>query len=121
MRKTVLVVDGGGPVRRCVERKFRKWSCVVFTALGSQEALPILETLRVDILIANLEAPGVSGSGLLRRARQVQPALACVVVHGSPEEALAKVGDGESPRPSQQAVTSNRQPRLFGECYAGVR
>lgn len=58
----------------------------VLTATSSREALEILERTTpgtLDLLIADLLMPGMDGNELVRRAKQMHPALPTLIVSGT--------------------------------------
>ena len=59
----------------------------VFTATSGEEAVQILESNRISHLTTDIRMPGMDGFELLRRAREKNPDIHCVVMtaHGSDE------------------------------------
>jgi CheY-like chemotaxis protein len=57
----------------------------VFTAASAEQALPILDAQRVDVLIVDLGLPGMSGSELAVQARRKYPDLHVVIASGNPD------------------------------------
>ena len=77
----VLLVEDDEDLRGMLEGmlpEFEVRSC----ATGS-EALDVLQTERVDVLLTDLELPGVSGEVLARFARALPRAVAVVVMSGN--------------------------------------
>ncbi len=55
---------------------------IVGTANDGLTALSLVETLHPDLLVTDIRMPGCSGIELLRRAKECQPGLLCIVVSG---------------------------------------
>lgn len=53
---------------------------VAFTATGGEEALAIMETNHVDLLVADVCMPKMDGLKLITAAKQINPALRCIII-----------------------------------------
>ncbi|WP_020066443.1 response regulator [Paraburkholderia caledonica] len=60
----------------------------VFTAASGEQALPILDAHRVDVLVVDLGLPGMSGSELAVQARKKYPKLHVVIASGNPDPSV---------------------------------
>ena len=78
----VLVVDDERDVVSYCERALARSGYTVSSAYDPYEALRLLESTRVDLLITDLRMPGMSGLELLTAARAHQPDLDAVVITG---------------------------------------
>lgn len=82
LQTRVMVIEDHGLVRAFFER----WLATLprFQPAGSarsgEEALAILETLRPDIVLVDLQLPGIDGLEFVRAARQLRPQLRALVV-----------------------------------------
>ena len=79
---TVLFVDDDPLVMRSMERMLRDEPYVVLTANGSAEALALMETSHVDVIISDECMPGMSGSELLATVRAKYPSCIRMMLTG---------------------------------------
>jgi PAS domain S-box-containing protein len=71
---TVLVVDDQPDARELILRVLEDCSARVLTAGSAEEAVPLVESGRPDVLITDIGMPVVDGYELLRRVRELGPA-----------------------------------------------
>jgi CheY-like chemotaxis protein len=85
--RRVLVVDDEPAVRHIVVRLLRMAGYEANEAQSGEEALEILESTGADIVLVDLEMPGMSGQTLFHAARSRWPELAgtLIVMSGDPE------------------------------------
>jgi len=78
----VMIVEDQGMVRMFLER----WLAGLpgFTLVGSarsgEEALPLVESARPDVVLVDFQLPGMDGLEFMQAARQVRPQLRALVV-----------------------------------------
>jgi DNA-binding NtrC family response regulator len=92
----ILVVDDEPDmVDNCV-RILRRAGHRCLTATDPHRALALLESERPDLLLTDLKMPEIDGLTLLRRARELDPALPVVVItaFATIESAVAAIKDG---------------------------
>lgn len=67
----------------------------VYVASGASEAMSILRSREVDVLITDLNMPGIDGGQLLREVRRTFPQIARIMISGYAEakEVMRTVGD----------------------------
>jgi PAS domain S-box-containing protein len=70
---TVLVVDDQPDARELILRVLEDCSARVLTAASADEALPLVESARPDVLISDIGMPVADGYELLRRVRELGP------------------------------------------------
>lgn len=73
---TVLVVDDESYIVGSVAALLQcqhQWNMEVYRAFSGEEALSILTTTRIDILLADIRMPGMSGLELVKRTRTLWP------------------------------------------------
>ena len=94
---SILFVDDEGEILDLISRILRGASFEVLTAVGGEEALAILRTRRVDVLVSDMDMPDMDGIGLLRRVRAEHPSTLRMVLTGAAtaERALAAINEGE--------------------------
>jgi two-component system, NtrC family, response regulator HydG len=96
MRSRVLIVDDEPDmVDNCLRILGRAgYDCRATT--DAHEALGLLESNTPDLLLTDLKMPGMDGMELLRRAREIDPALPVIVItaFATIESAVAAVKEG---------------------------
>ena len=75
-----LLVDDDALVVRAFERNLRGLN--VEAAVGGEAALRLLESLRFDILLTDIEMPGVDGIQVIEYARRFAPQLPVIAFSG---------------------------------------
>ena len=82
MAVTVLVADNDAGVRSLLAEVVRRSGCAVVEADNGVDAVALVEQRPVDILVCDLDMPGVAGEEVVARvaARSAPPAI--VVVSG---------------------------------------
>jgi len=99
LASTVLVVDDEPVVLDVCSRLLaREPDLVVTQATSAEEALPLLESQRIDILITDKNLPQMSGIELISEARRLQPTLEAMMITGyaSSESVIAAFAAGAS-------------------------
>src|SRR5262249_6361106 len=66
------------------------------TSTDPQRALALVESERPDLVLTDLKMPGIDGMEVLRRAREMDPALPVIVItaFATIESAVAAIKDG---------------------------
>lgn len=67
--KTVMIVDDDPFLVSVYQTKFQAEGFAVHTAAGGIEALDALKSVQVDVVVLDLQLPGMSGSEVLRKIR----------------------------------------------------
>ena len=97
---TVLVVDDEAPMRALERRILEHGPYEVLEASGAAEAFGILKSGRhIDLLIADLDMPELSGEEMVRRIHAVRPGQKVLYVSGNVDRLLDArqiLGDGEA-------------------------
>jgi len=96
----VLVVDDSSMIREVLTRILEYQGATV-TAVGTADrALDLLEQLRPDVLLSDLEMPGKDGYWLIGRVRALSPdrggltPAACLTARTDPEDRARILGAG---------------------------
>jgi two-component system probable response regulator PhcQ len=94
---TVLVVDDEPRVLAALRRTLRDRAYRVLTADDARQALDVLAAGGVDILVSDIDMPGMSGIELIKEARRRHPEVIRLLLTGdaSLESALSAINDGE--------------------------
>ena len=87
--KTVLVVDDSVMLINYLEESFQKYQedFNLITANDGSEAIELLKTTPISLLITDLQMPRIDGLGLLAFATKYYPNIPCIVMsaHGTPK------------------------------------
>lgn len=80
-RPVVLVVEDNERIRKAEAEALRSRGYDVHTATSTEEALALLTSTRIDLLITDMHLPGeIQGVALARRAREQWPEVKIVIV-----------------------------------------
>jgi DNA-binding NtrC family response regulator len=82
MNRQLLIVDDDEVIRLLLESHFRQRGFTCQVASGGNEALEILSRGQTQVLITDLDMPGMDGIALLRAVRKQGLFTRCVVVTG---------------------------------------
>jgi len=95
-RARVLVVDDEPDMVENCSRILQRGGYEVLTATDPRRGLAMLESERPDLLLTDLKMPEVDGMELLRRARELDPALPVIMItaFATIESAVAAVREG---------------------------
>ena len=93
---TILVVDDEELYRRALERILRRVGHQVEMAPDATEALHVITAKPVDLVLCDIQMPGINGLELVRQIREMQPDLPCIVMTGfnTPENSLEALQAG---------------------------
>ena len=96
MKPKILIVDDEKPLRDTLARWFRpSYECLL--APDADAALDVVRaTPDLALMISDIRMPGEDGVTLLRRAREIHPGLAAILLtaYGTVELAVAAMKDG---------------------------
>ncbi len=86
----MLVVDDEELYRRALERILVRVGHTVTTARDASEALAAVSSETLDLVLADIRMPGLSGLELVRQIHDVEPDLPCIVItgYGGPEQSV---------------------------------
>ena len=95
-RSHVLIVDDEELYRRALERILTRCGHGVVTAPGASEAMQIVSSEPLDLVLCDVRMPGISGLELIRQIREADPDLPCIVVtgYGSAEQSVEALHAG---------------------------
>jgi two-component system, cell cycle sensor histidine kinase and response regulator CckA len=95
----VLVVDDESPIRQMERRILEKGGYRTMEASGGEEAIAMLSAINPDLLIADLDMPGLAGEEMVRRIHVVRPHLKVLYVTAHIDrllDAQSIIWDGEA-------------------------
>lgn len=82
MTKTLLLVDDEENILRSLVRLLRKQEYEILTASSGESALGIMAEREVHVILSDQRMPGMTGSELLSRVRQLYPETVRMVLSG---------------------------------------
>lgn len=96
MKFNVLIVDDEKNIRAGLGRALELDGYRTILAADGQEALDVVRDEEVDLIIADLKMPRVSGEELLRKVVDQHPAIPVIILtgHGTIETAVQAMRDG---------------------------
>lgn len=108
----VLCVDDSEPMRKLVSLVLAVAGHQVTVACCGTEALQKLREQKFDLLVSDVNMPGMSGLELIAFARQICPEMPILVLTTENQERMNSFGPAHS---ADGWVQKPFQPRLFGE------
>ena len=80
----VLIAEDEPPVARFIQKLTERAGPfrIVAVCVNGEEALEAIERLRPEILITDIQMPGMNGLSLIRRATAIVPDLQSVIISG---------------------------------------
>jgi len=87
----LLIVDDKLEIHQLMRRYFEKSPYDLVCADNGQQALDLLSTTPVALMLLDLKMPGMDGLTVLKTAKQIQPSLRVIMLtaHGGVQEAVA--------------------------------
>jgi CheY-like chemotaxis protein len=86
---TVLIVDDSVMLINYLKDSFKEYKdeFELITANDGQEAIEILKSKSISLLVTDLEMPNIDGLGLLSYKNEYYPSIPCIVMsaHGTPK------------------------------------
>ena len=82
IRGSILVVDDDALFRAALDRYLGSEGYDVTVAKNPDEALASLGQHAFDVVLTDLKMPGLDGVALVRRIRELDPSVVCVVITG---------------------------------------
>ena len=80
MTKTILAVDDQAMIRSLVQGILRKNGYEVITAESGEDCLRALEKTRPDLVLLDVDMPGMNGFETCREIRKTRPDLKCPII-----------------------------------------
>ncbi len=114
--ESILVVEDDDEIRSLMERALARRGYSVLTAAHPGEAILVSERHagRIDLIVADIGLPIMSGSDLVKRMRTVLPGVKALFVSGYPENAPDLPDSAFLPKPFTEAVLAAAVRRLLG-------
>ena len=81
MRKySILIVDDENNVTRLLEKFLKKEGYNALTASSGEEALKVIDSQQVDIVITDIKMPKMSGIELLSKIKDIDPTIKVILI-----------------------------------------
>jgi len=95
-QQTILVVDDEPHILEVLETRLSSAGFRTITAAGGQEAMEILHSQQVDLMISDVRMPGLGGMDLLKEVRELQPELPIIFLtaYGTIPDAVRAIKAG---------------------------
>ncbi|MFH0880140.1 MAG: protein kinase [Lentisphaerota bacterium] len=81
----VLIVDDEDPILKLLERQLSGLPAKIIPTPSPAEAIHILKSMEVAVLLCDLNMPEISGNAVLHTARDTNPNIVSIVVTGGTE------------------------------------
>ena len=96
MTFNILIVDDEKNIRTGLAKALELDGYKTYTAADGLEALELIETEEIDLIIADLRMPNLSGEQLLRKVVDTYPTIPVIILtgHGTIETAVQAMRDG---------------------------
>jgi DNA-binding NtrC family response regulator len=96
MAERILILDDEADVARSCSRILESADCQCSETTDPQEALRMLHSERQSLFITDLQMPGMDGMEVMKRAREIDPAMPIIILTGyaSIETAVTAVKAG---------------------------
>ncbi|MDD0810972.1 response regulator [Curvibacter sp. RS43] len=94
---TVLCVDDEPSILSALRRVLRAEGCRLLVAQGGAEALAVLATESVDVVVSDMRMPGMDGAQLLAQVREKWPGTARILLTGYADidATIAAINNGQ--------------------------
>ncbi len=118
MRRTILLADDSITVRKIVELTFGETDIHVESVASGREAIERLESVRPDLVLADVVMPGPSGYDVCRAVKESGHPVPVLLLAGTfepfdPELAKACGSDGHVTKPFDSRQLIDRVERLL--------
>ena len=100
MQIYVLFVDDEPAILNAIKRVFRKSPYKIMTTSDVEEALEIVRTLPVAVLVSDYSMPGITGAEMLAKAKSIRPDMTRIILsgNGDQEATIQSINHGSASR-----------------------
>ncbi len=118
--KKILVVDDQESMREMLSELLQMMGYEARAVEGGQQALQSLQDTETDLVITDLNMPGMDGMELMKRIKMLYPGLPVIIITGygtfnTERQVLSSGADGYIPKP----CTINRVQETVNQALAG--
>lgn len=90
----ILVVDDEPSTLKSVARQLARWGHTTFCADSAKSAAAVLASDQIDVLVSDLQMPGMDGLALAAMIHATSPAMPVIIMSGSFEKVGAMEPEG---------------------------
>ena len=96
MKKSILLVDDDSSQREVIGKFLQKRGFLVLHASNAEKALECMKEKSIDLLISDVQMPGISGLELMKRTRELKGGIPILLItaYGDIRDAVSAVKDG---------------------------
>jgi CheY-like chemotaxis protein len=122
VRKTILLVDDQADVRRILTRMLSSLGYAVLAADCGDDALSLERGHegRIDVLLTDLEMPGMDGRQLAAELRRRRPAIGVLFLSGQPDDLAPEAGGADESDFLLKPCTMNELSRSLSRLIEGL-
>ena len=92
--RTVLVVDDDETIRDLVSKMFSRLGCEVTPADNAEKGFTLFLKIRFDLVITDLEMPGMNGIDLATQIKELSPSAHIVLMTGQDQDVVQEMIQG---------------------------
>ncbi len=83
--KKILLVDDEENIRFIYEEEFKEEGYTVITAANGMDALELFSREKPDLVVLDIQMPGLNGIEVLRRMKTMEPSVPIILCSAFPE------------------------------------
>jgi CheY-like chemotaxis protein len=102
MRRRLLCVDDDSAFRQFYKNLLGSYGYDVTVAASGRQALRVLLSHKVDVVLTDMEMPGMTGAELAIRLKKMRPELPVLLVSGAKAQAPGGAIDASVPKGSDR-------------------
>ncbi|MGD8845723.1 MAG: response regulator [Desulfobacteraceae bacterium] len=87
--RTILIVDDEEKILKAIQRTLRNENYAIFSALGGEEGLKLMEMREFDLVMSDQHMPGMDGVTFLQKVKAEQPQTLTIMLTGAKEISVA--------------------------------
>ena len=87
----ILIVDDEEETRRLIrEHLVNRMECTIIEAANGYKALERFQNEQIDLILLDMKMPGISGTDVMKKIREVSPDVPIIVISGWEGAAVSK-------------------------------
>jgi len=84
-KKKLLVVDDEESIHLLYKEEFEDEGYEVYSAMSGEEALKLFDEIKPDLVVLDINMPGIDGIEVLRQLKQKSPSTPVIISSAYPE------------------------------------